>query len=153
MNSRNEPIKSRRPARVFAMQLLYAMETTAGTAGECLPGVLENSPNLSPEMKNYGISLLDLTQEHREEFDNMISEVSRSWSIERMALVDLCVLRIALAELLYKVDVPAKVILTEAVQIVAKYSTEDSSSFINGILNHIAETRGMLGSKIAKENN
>lgn len=141
---------NRRSARVFAMQLLYSMEITAGTAGECLPGVLDNSPNLNLNMKSYGMSLLDLVQEHREELDNIIAETSQSWDINRMALVDVCVLRIALVEMLYKVDVPAKVVLTEAVQIAAKYSTEDSSSFINGILHHIAESRGFFQS--SKEN-
>ena len=95
---------NRRSARVFAMQLLYSMEITAGTAGECLPGVLDNSPNLNPNMKSYGMSLLDLVQEHREELDNIIAETSQSWDINRMALVDVCVLRIALVEMLYKVD-------------------------------------------------
>ncbi|MEE0876488.1 MAG: transcription antitermination factor NusB [Fibrobacteraceae bacterium] len=137
---------NRRSARVFAMQLLYAMEVTAGTAGECLGGVLNNSPELSSEMKAYGISLVDIAQEHREDFEKIIAETSKSWAIERMALVDVCVLRVALAELLYKADTPAKVVLTEAVQIAAKYSTEDSYSFINGILNHVAEMQGIFPS-------
>ena len=107
---------NRRSARVFAMQLLYAMEVTAGTAGECLGGVLNNSPELSSEMKAYGISLVDIAQEHREEFEKIIA------------------------------DTPAKVVLTEAVQIAAKYSTEDSYSFINGILNHVAEMQGIFPS-------
>ncbi len=143
-NQNKQPV-SKRAARVFAMQLLYAAEQTAGTIGECLPGVLA-SQEVSPTMQAYGISLVDLVQEHRQEFDEIISVTSSSWSIERMALVDLCVLRIALAELLYKGDVPVKVVLSEAVQIVAKYSTADSSSFVNGILNHFAESRGMFGS-------
>lgn len=142
---------NRRTARVFAMQLLYSMEITAGTPGECLPGILDNSPDLTSNMKAYGMSLLDIFQEHKEEFDSIIAEASQSWAIDRMALVDVCVLRIALVELLYKADVPAKVALTEAVQIAAKYSTKDSSSFINGILNHIAESRGIL-KKQPKEN-
>ena len=64
---------NRRSARVFAMQLLYAMEVTAGTAGECLGGVLDNSPDLSSEMKAYGMSLVDIAQEHREDFEKIIS--------------------------------------------------------------------------------
>lgn len=154
---KNEKQKSlnRRPARVFAMQLLYAMEATKGTIGECLPGILESfeeigkgnvkSKGLSPEMKAYGMSLVDLVQEHRKELDEIISSSSKSWSMERMAWVDLAILRLGLSELLYKTEIPVKVVLTEAMQIAAKYSTADSSSFVNGILNHFAEEKEMFG--------
>lgn len=138
-----EQNNSKRPARVFAMQLLYSMEVTSGTAGECLPGVLESQP-IEKNMQSFGMSLVDLVQEHRVEIDEIISSLSATWSIERMAIVDLCVLRSALAEMLYK-DTPVKVVMTEAMQIAKKYSMEESSSFINGILNGFAESRGMLG--------
>ncbi len=140
-----QKVISKRPARVFAMQLLYSMEVTAGTAGECLPGVLE-SQEIAKDMQAFGMSLVDLVQEHRSEIDEIISAASETWSIERMALVDLCVLRSALAEIMFK-DTPIKVVMTEAMQIAKKYSMEESSSFINGILNHFAESRGMFGSE------
>lgn len=143
-----QKVISKRPARVFAMQLLYSMEITAGTAGECLPGVLESQP-IEKDMQAFGMSLVDLVQEHRAEIDEIISSSSKAWTIERMALVDLSILRSSLAEIMFK-DTPVKVIMTEAMQIAKKYSTEDSSSFINGILNNYAESQGMFGSSSDK---
>ena len=144
MNNFNQKNKSKRPARVFAMQLLYAMEQTAGTVADCISGVLK-SQEIAPEMKAYGISLVDLVQEHKSELDEIITSFSKSWPIERMAIVDVNTIRIALTELLYKSDVPVKVVIKEAVEIVVKYSTADSSSFVNGILNSFARSKNMLG--------
>jgi N utilization substance protein B len=99
---------------------------------------------LPAEMKGYGMSLVDLVQEHRAELENTISEKAHGWDLDRMALLDRIILCIALAELQYKPDVPVKVVLEEAVQISNKFSTADSSRFINGILNQFARDKGML---------
>ena len=71
---------SKRPSRVFAMQLLYAMEITAGTPGECLPGVLQSQP-IQDDLKKYGMSLVDLVLEHRKELVEVIEGLSHSWKI------------------------------------------------------------------------
>ena len=88
-----------RPARVFAMQLLYSMELTGQTVGEALPGVLDSQP-ITDEQKKYGMKLVDLVLAHREELDNEIKSATVHWEIERMACIDRIVLRIAMVELL-----------------------------------------------------
>lgn len=140
---------NRRSARVFAMELLYSMEITKHTVGDCIEGVLASikeatKKELPAEMKGYGMSLVDLVQEHRAELENTISEKAHGWDLDRMALLDRIILCIALTELQYKPDVPVKVVLEEAVQISNKFSTADSSRFINGILNQFARDKGML---------
>ena len=127
------PRVSYRPARVFAMQLLYAMEITGSTAGEALPGVLESQP-LQDDQKKYGMKLVDLVQAHREELDEDIKACSVHWEIDRMAKIDRIVIRIAMVELLYVPDVPTKVAVSEAVQIATKFSTDNSGTFVNGLL-------------------
>lgn len=122
-----------RPARVFAMQLLYAMEITGATAGDVLPGVLEAQP-LQDEMKKYGMKLVDLIQAHRAELDEDVKECSVHWDIDRIARIDRIVANIAMVELLYIPDVPSKVAISEAVQIAAKFSTDNSGAFVNGLL-------------------
>ena len=125
--------KSYRPARVFAMQLLYAMEIAGATAGEVLPGVLASQP-IADDQKKYGMNLVDLVQAHREELDEDIRSASVHWEIDRMAKIDRIVIRIAMVELLYVPDVPTKVAVSEAVQIATKFSTDNSGTFVNGLL-------------------
>ena len=134
---------SRRSARVFAMQLLYAMEITGGTPGQCLPGVID-SLKPSSDMQHYGMILVDLVLAHREELGRLLREYSEGWDPERMATLDRMVLEVALVELLFCGDIPAKVAIQEAVQIAHKYSTADSSGFVNGILNRFAKTRNII---------
>ena len=141
---------SYRPARVFAMQLLYAMELSGTTAGESLPGVLESQP-LQDNMKKYGMKLVDLVQAHKAELDSEIESCSVHWGIERMATLDRIVLRIAMVELLYVPDVPMKVVVSEAVQIASKFSTASSDTFVNGLLAGFLQKRGMVDNTTKKD--
>lgn len=142
---------SYRPARVFAMQLLYAMEITGQTAGEALPGVLESQP-LHDDQKKYGMKLVDLIQAHREELDEEIKAAAVHWEIERMAKIDRIIIRIAMSELLFVPEIPMKVALSESVQIATKYSTDSSGSFVNGLLTGFMQKRGIVSSSQKKEN-
>ena len=141
---------SYRPAREFAMQLLYAMEITSATAGEALPGVLESRP-IHDDQKKYGMKLVDLVQAHREELDEDIKNAAVHWEIERMAKLDRIIVRIAMVELLYVPEIPMKVAISESVQIAAKYSTDSSSSFVNGLLNGFMLKHGIVSSSQNKE--
>jgi len=141
---------SKRPSRVFAMQLLYAMELTSGTPGECLPGILQSQP-IQDEMKKYGMSLVDLVLEHRKELNEAIEGLSHSWKIDRMPILDKIIMEVALIELLHKNDVPVKVVIQEAVQIANKFSTDDSARFINGLLDVYAKSHQMFMDKKSRE--
>ena len=147
---------SKRSARVFAMELLYAMDLTKQPVGKCVDGILDtmraaSKKELAAEMKRYGMSLVDLIQEHRAELDALLEEYSQGWSLDRLAILDRLLLYIALTELQYKPDVPVKVVINEAVEIANKFSTENSSRFINGILNQFARSKGMLASDNQEE--
>jgi N utilization substance protein B len=141
---------SYRPARVFAMQLLYAMEIAGSTAGEALPGVLDAQP-LHDDMKKYGMKLVDLVQAHKAELDSEIEACSAHWGIERMAMLDRIVIRIAMVELLYVPEIPMKVVISEAVQIATKFSTDSSGSFVNGLLAGVLQKRGMVANTTNKD--
>lgn len=132
-----------RPARVFAMQLLYAMEITGQTVGEALPGVLE-AQEIHENQKRYGMKLVDLIQEHRADLDESIKAAAAHWELDRMASLDRILLRIAMVELTYIPEVPMKVAISEAVQIAAKFSTDSSSSFVNGLLTGFLQSRGIV---------
>jgi N utilization substance protein B len=77
--------------------------------------------------------------EHRAEIDQAISEVAMNWDIERMAVIDRNVLRMASFELLHLPEVPPKVAINEAIELGKRYSTQNSGAFINGILDKIKD--------------
>lgn len=74
---------------------------------------------------------------HLREIDNAITEASQHWRVDRMSRVDRNVMRLALYEMLYRKDVPPKVCINEAIELGKQFGTEDSSSFINGVLDRI----------------
>ncbi len=133
---------SRRPARVFALRLLYAMEITGEPAGYCLPSVLEGNP-IKDDMKNFGMKLVDGVQERKEEYYKIFLEIIPDWSPERLSTVDKIILQIAMTEMLIA-DTPIKVILSEAVRIADKFSDEESPAFVNGVLQGFATLKGIL---------
>lgn len=135
---------SRRQGRVFAMQVLYGIEITGCTPGEAIPAVLASEDFQKP-MQAYGMKLVDLVLEHKSEYLELLKGMSEAWDLERMALLDRILIMIGLAELGHVVDVPAKVVLQETVQIANKYSTEQSGKFVNGILDQYARDHKMLG--------
>jgi N utilization substance protein B len=136
------PAISHRPARVFALQLLYAMEITGEAPGYCLRGVLEGNP-IGDNMQRFGMKLVDGVLERKEEFRNMFLKLIPDWSPERLSTIDKIILQAAMTEMLIA-DTPVKVILSEAVQIANKYSDEDSPSFVNGVLQGFAKLKGIL---------
>ncbi len=136
------PAVSHRAARVFALQLLYAMEITGEAPGYCLPGILESN-FISDGMRRFGMKLVDGALERKEEFRNIFLELIPDWSPERLSTIDKIILQTAMTEMLIA-DTPIKVILSEAVQIANKYSDEDSPSFVNGVLQGFAKLKGML---------
>jgi len=80
---------------------------------------------------------------HLDEIDTLIHSSSKNWKISRMPVVDRNIMRIAVYELLYCPDIPAKVSINEAVDIGKKYGTRDSGAFVNGVLDRIREFKNI----------
>ena len=78
--------------------------------------------------------------EKKQTLDKVISEASKNWRIERMALLDKSILRLAAFEIMFIEDIPPKVSLDEAVEIGKKFGSEDSGRYINGVLDNIYNT-------------
>ena len=87
--------------------------------------------------EKYIKSVLEGVVEKVVSIDEYIAKYSKDWSIERMSKIDLAILRVAIYEVLYKDDIPSSVSINEAVELAKKYSHEDASSFINGILGSV----------------
>lgn len=97
------------------------------------------------EVKNYTVEIAEQYKLNHKEIDNEIQKYSNGWDISRMVKIDKDILRIAITELLHIQDTPVKVVVDEAVELAKKYSTEDSSSFVNGILAKVIVENGLKG--------
>ena len=84
-------------------------------------------------------SLAKGTESKRQETDELISEFSHTWTIQRIPAVDRNVLRLAIYELIERVDVPVAVVINEAVELAKRFSTEESGKYVNGMLSAIAK--------------
>ena len=91
------------------------------------------------DVRSYVIRICSEYQANREEVDKMISEFAFGWDIDRLFKIDKDILRIAIVELAFIKDAPHKVVIDEALELAKKYSTDDSPSFINGILARVVE--------------
>ena len=95
------------------------------------------------EVKNYTIEIAESFKQNHEAIDAEIQKYSNGWDISRLVKIDKDILRIAITELLYSKGAPVKVIVDEAVELAKKYSTDDSSSFVNGILAKVILENGL----------
>ena len=95
------------------------------------------------EVKNYTIEIAEQFKLNSKAIDGEIQKYSNGWDISRLVKIDKDILRIAITELLFTKGAPIKVIVDEAVELAKKYSTEDSSSFVNGILAKIILENGL----------
>lgn len=95
--------------------------------------------SISENDKEFFIQLIKGTLENIATIDNIIEINLRSWKMERIAKVDLAILRMAIYEILYRDDIPNSVAINEAVELGKAYGTDDSGSFINGVLGRVVK--------------
>ena len=126
-------------AREIAMKLLYA-NTVGGS--DTVPEALEQSDALGA-LDEEGLAFSDAlytgTVEHMDAIDEQIGAHATGWAFDRIAKVDLSILRLATYELLYREDIPAGASINEAVELGKRFGGEKSAKFINGVLGAIAK--------------
>ena len=129
--------QEKRYARICALQMAYAYEMTQKKENLKDIDIDNDKFKNMKEIKDYSLKLVDQCLNYTKELDDLIISKSSNWDISRIALIDRIIIRLALTEMLYFKDIPAKVSIVEAVEISKQYSTDDSSRFINGILDSI----------------
>mgnify|MGYP000846105506 CR=1 FL=1 len=117
----------RSDARERAMLLLYEAHSKGITAREALRAQV-----LKPDELTF--DLVEGVEDHRERIDAVLAAHAKGWTLARMPIIDLTVMRIAAFELLGKPEVPVAVVLDEAVELAKRFSTDDSGRFVNGVL-------------------
>lgn len=130
-------MSERRKAREIAVQTLYEIAHTEEPYPRALGDNMERRGG-GATVQGYAERLLRTVGAHRDEITRCLREALVNWSLERVALVDRCVLEVGCAEILYFEDVPVAVVIDEAVDIARKFSTHESGAFVNGILHKIA---------------
>ena len=123
--------------------MLFALEAGGGSAERVIMHYWRLTPG-DPEGREYADEIVLGVAEALDEVDGAIRQASTNWRIERMARVDRNVLRLGAWELLRRRDVPRAVILDEAVELAKRFGSEDSGSFVNGVLDKIAEDLGRV---------
>jgi N utilization substance protein B len=130
---------ARHSGREAALQMLFQMEAS-GLSADQVVHLFWRSFEADPEGRAYADQAVRGVEEHLADVDKLIGAASTHWRIERMARVDRNVLRLGAWELAHRLDVPRAVILDEAVELSKSFGTEESSAFVNGVLNKIADT-------------
>ncbi len=135
-------MKKRTRARELSLQFLYQLDLR-GTdfLREARSFFRQEEPDKGT--REFALHLARGTAEHQEEIDTLIRQVAQNWDIGRMAVIDRNVLRMATFELLHCRDIPPKVSINEAIELGKRFSTEQSGSFINGILDRIRRERDL----------
>lgn len=131
----------RRHGRELAVQALYQIEVTEDASARSLALFLSYFEG-GAEAKEFARRLIAGVLEHREEIDRRVEQAVENWKLDRIAKVDLVILRLATYELLFCPDIPLNVCLDEAIEIAKRFGSADSSTFINGVLDKIATASG-----------
>ncbi len=140
---------SRRTAREMAMKCCFAREFNSGRADESplqTPTVasilaLTEEPDMTEEDLMYAEEIVEGVQENIDSLDARIRELAIGWEFGRMPRVDICIMRVALYEMIFRDDIPESVSINEAVDIAKKYSGEKSAPYINGMLGTFSRKR------------
>lgn len=146
---------SRRRAREIALQVLYSIDANADVdpsaalafyfdrfAAEEREDAGDDA-DVGPADQTFVETLVREVSAHRNEIDEVLGQLSRNWRIERIARVERTILRMALYELKFRDDIPARVTINEAIELAKRFGAQDASAFVNGLLDSALTTLGI----------
>ena len=144
--------RKRTQARQIAMQYLYMRDILKGKDIEPADGFIREQTT-DADVIRYAGQLVRETIAKQTEIDSLIESVAENWTIARMPAVDRNIIRLSISELMADDAIPVQVTINEAIEMGRKYSTRDSGSFINGIIDKIAIflKKDTTGSDVAPE--
>ncbi len=141
----------RTKSRKLTLQILYQNEFRQIPSETQIKSLVNNffdkQEEVSKEEINYSIQILKALYKNKESIDKLIKNYSTNWKMERISLVDLNIMRIAILEILYHPEIPNKVSINEALELSKIFGSKNSTSFINGILNKVLETHNLKHQK------
>jgi N utilization substance protein B len=134
----------RRKAREYALQILFQLDIRKDKPTATILKRFWAEHDVDDEVQAFTEEIIKGTYKHLAAINEKIHTCAKNWSIDRMAAVDRNVLRMAVYEILYRADIPTSVTINEAIEIAKKFGSDDSGSFVNGILDSVARMVGKL---------
>jgi N utilization substance protein B len=134
-------VPARTRARKRAVDVLYE---SALRDGDLLATLRARLAQAEPPVPEYAVELVEGVAAHQARIDELLTTYAEEWTLDRMPAVDLAVLRLGTYELLWRDDVPDEVVLSEAVDLVASLSTDESPRFVNGLLGRLLQLKPSL---------
>jgi N utilization substance protein B len=132
--------EGRRRAREAALQMLYQTEVGQLPITEAVrlhPVIAAEAIDLDDESRDYAVTLAQGSWNERSTIDTYIADAARNWRVERLAIIDRLLLRLAVHELLQYPATPPRVVIDEAIELARVYSGDDAAKFVNGVLDGI----------------
>tara|TARA_A100001388_G_C28723503_1_gene477711 strand:+ start:666 stop:1106 length:441 start_codon:yes stop_codon:yes gene_type:complete len=127
---------TRRSARETVLQALYAVEVGQEHEAKALKDILGREKR-DEEINEFIVELFEISLKNRDWCENEIKSRLNNWEFERVAVLDRLLLILAISEIFFIDNIPPKVSIAEAIEIAKQFSTEESSAFINGVLDNI----------------
>jgi len=138
-------VGARHSGREAALQMLFQMEASGASAEEAIELFWRSfGADADPESRQYADVCVRGVTASREAVDAHIGKASQHWRVERMTRVDRNVLRLGTWELSERPDVPRAVVLDEAVELAKAFGNDESSAFVNGVLDKVADSLGRV---------
>ncbi len=136
-------MSSRTKSRKAALDAIFAADARKIDPLTLLDATADQNTNRQNQdtIIGYAREIVSGIVQNHSDIDDRIESFSQSWSLERMPAVDRAILRVAVWEILFNDEVPDAVAISEAVELAKEYSTDDSGTFVNGILGAIASTK------------
>jgi N utilization substance protein B len=129
-------MSTRRRGREYVLKALYAYEQGEQSREEIIDSILEDS-GLEGNVLAFARELFKAVVGNMDKVDDYIKGLATNWRLDRIAIVDKNILRIAICEIQYMPDIPMKVSINEAIEMAKKYSTFESAAFVNGIMDRV----------------
>ncbi|MDG3002508.1 transcription antitermination factor NusB [Paludisphaera sp. Pla2] len=125
--------------REVALQVLYQLEQNSGVMTADVRRFIDRRLLGDRDLIAFTVGLIEGVQKHQPAIDEAIKQVAENWRLDRMAAIDRNILRVGAFEILHRPEVPAKVAINEALELAKRYSTAQSSRFVNGILDKVLQ--------------
>jgi len=140
-------IGTRRRGRELALQALYQMDVTGGEPGTGAGDLWRHfneagSAGAADDARAFAAELVNGVVDTRGRLDELIAASAAHWRLDRLSQIDRNILRIGTYEIIGRPDVPPSVAIDEAIEIAKRFGSEDSPTFVNGVLDHIATVVG-----------
>ncbi|MCH6159173.1 transcription antitermination factor NusB [Streptomyces marispadix] len=137
---------ARNKARKRAFQIIFEADQRDSTPTAVMRDWIRHAgtDERQPPVSEYTMQLIEGYSENAERIDELISTYSVGWTLDRMPVVDRCILRLAAYELIWSEEVPEAVVIDEALDIAREFSTDESPPFINGLLGRLKDLKPTL---------